>query len=118
MPGELKGMAMLPSLSMAMAPPSPPNCTTTPFDHVLGCFRQRVAAVGHASADVARHDTADVELAPAGAGDRALVGGVGAGADDRRVADAAELLVGHAAGGGARGDVALRSSATAPTVPK
>jgi len=44
----------------------------------------------------------------AGAGDTGCaVVGVGARADDRRVADAAEALAGHPAGGGAGGDVAL-----------
>ena len=50
---------------------------------------------------------ADVELAPAGARHRAARVGPGAGTDDRRVTDPAPALVGHAAGGGAGGQVAF-----------
>src|SRR3546814_5508123 len=50
---------------------------------------------------------ADVELAPAGPGHRATGVGVGAGTDDRRVADPAVALIGHPAGRGAGGQVAL-----------
>src|SRR5690606_41732923 len=49
----------------------------------------------------------DVELAPAGGRDRAASVGPGAGADDRRVADAAVALVGHATGRGTGGKVSL-----------
>src|SRR5690606_22915367 len=73
-------------------------------DHRLGGPGQGRAGQAHARAYFVRRGGADVELAPAGARHRAARVGPGAGADDRRVADAAVALVGHAAGGRARGE--------------
>src|SRR5690606_21732684 len=78
------------------------------IDHRLAGTGDAVAGQAHARADLVRGGGADVELAPAGAGDRAAVVGPGAGADDRRVADAAIALVGHAAGRRACGEIPLR----------
>src|SRR5438552_17696561 len=68
---------------------------------------ERFAAIPHAGRDVEREHRAQEELAVAGAGDGARgVVGVDAGADDRRIADAAGKLAGDAAGGGRRREVA------------
>ena len=77
-------------------------------DHAVGGAGQRLPGQAHARADLVRGGGAYVELAPAGTRYRAARIGPGAGADDRRIADAAVALVGHAAGGGAGGQLALR----------
>src|SRR5690606_39096805 len=76
-------------------------------DHVVGRLLDRVAGQAHPRADLVRGRGADVELAPAGGRDRAASVGPGARADDRRVADAAVALVGHATGRGTGGKVSL-----------
>jgi len=69
------------------------------FHHdLLSRLGDRLALVFDAGADVMRGVGADVVLAPAGCRNRALRVGIRAGADDRRIADAAEALVRHAAG--------------------
>src|SRR5215467_1051998 len=67
-------------------------------DH--GAYRrlERHVLVGHHRADVVGDHLADVELALAGAGGRARLAGIGAGADDRRVAHTSVELVGDTAG--------------------
>ena len=67
--------------------------------------------------DIISHGGADEELAVAGAGhgDDAILG-IGAGADDRRVAEAAGALL-VCRRGSCGGEMAMLSSATAPTVP-
>src|SRR5205809_2641578 len=68
---------------------------------------ERFAPIAHAGRDVEREHRAQEELAVAGAGDGARgVVRVDAGADDRRIADAAWKLAGDAAGGGRRREVA------------
>src|SRR5579875_645932 len=58
--------------------------------------------------DVVSYGVTDEVFAPAGAGDGAgIVVGIGAGPNYRRVADTAGPLVGHAAGGGARRQIAI-----------
>src|SRR3546814_4404586 len=76
-------------------------------DHVVGRSLERVAAIFHARGDVVGHGAADEEFAPAGAGHAAAFVRPRTCADQRRVADAAPALVGHAAGGGGRGDAAF-----------
>src|SRR6185312_91453 len=73
-----------------------------------GSALDRHAHLAHLHTDRMRGHGADVVLAPAGAGHRAIAVRVGARADDRRVADAAPALVGHATGRGAGGKIALR----------
>ena len=68
---------------------------------------ERPASVLDQRTDVVGDDRAYEVLAVAGGGDGAArVVGVSAGADDRRIADAAPALVGHPAGGGRSGDIA------------
>ena len=107
MPEVLNGMAMLPSRSSAMAPPSPPSSGTRFRITASAAWREAGAAVGHARGDIVRDRVADEELAPARARHRATLVGPGAGADQRRIAHAAVALVGHAAGGSGGGEVAL-----------
>ena len=77
-------------------------------DHVVRRLGRGDAGEPHARADLVRDDRADEVFAAAGRGDRAgRVVRVGAGADDRRVADAAPALVRHAAGRGRGGEVAV-----------
>ena len=69
---------------------------------------QALLLVGHARRDVMGDGVPDEVFAVAGAGDAGgAVVGIGAGTDDRRVADAAEAFAGHPAGGGTGGEVAL-----------
>src|SRR5690349_14674508 len=78
------------------------------FHHdLLRGLVDRLALVLDAGADVVRGVGANVVLAPAGGRYRALRVRVRARADDRRIADAAVALVGHAAGRRARGEMAL-----------
>ena len=75
--------------------------------HLVHGLRQRDATVLDRGADVVGRHCADEVLPVPGGRDRAdPVLRVGAGADDRRVADASGALVGHAAGGGRRGEIA------------
>src|SRR5690348_2490072 len=76
-------------------------------DHRLADLLRGFVQLGHAQADLACSGNADVVLAPARAGYRTGSVGVGTRADDRRIADTAVLLVGHAAGRGAGGKPAL-----------
>src|SRR5690242_17825558 len=69
--------------------------------HLVHRLRERHAAVLHESAHVVGDHLANVVLALAGTGHRTgCVARVGAGADERGVADAAAVLVGEASGGG------------------
>src|SRR5579862_3314245 len=72
--------------------------------HGLG---QRHLLVAHHGADIVSDHLPDIELALAGARHRAGLVRVGAGPDDRRIADAPVELIGDAAGGSGRGEMAL-----------
>src|SRR6185503_10708419 len=78
------------------------------LDDGVGRGLDRHVGVLDARADVVRDGVADPEFADAGGRDgAALIVRVGAGADDRRVADTAEALVGQPAGRGAGCEVAV-----------
>ena len=77
-----------------------------------GLLRRRLlqahSFVLNQGADGSCYGEADEVLAGSGGGDGAgLVGGVGSGSDDGRVADAVPAFCGEASGGGSGGDVAL-----------
>jgi hypothetical protein len=75
---------------------------------VHGVF-QRLLEIGHAGGNVEADSVANVLLAEAGAADGAgRVVGIRPGSDNRRIPHAAVLFVRAAAGGGARGEVAVR----------
>ena len=97
-----------PFLSTTMTPPSPPISLSLALDDVAGGFGRADAGEPDARADLVRDDRADEVLAAAGRRNRAgRVVGIGAGADDRRIADAAPALVRHAARGGCGREVAI-----------
>src|ERR1700756_5188044 len=78
------------------------------LDHLAHRLRQSHVAVVQQRARVVRDHLADEVLALARAGYRTgLVAGVGARADEGGIADPAVVLVGKAAGGGGRREVAL-----------
>src|SRR6516164_2207499 len=78
------------------------------LDHLVHCLRQPHVPVAHQRAHVVGDHLADVVLALAGARYRAaVVAGIRTGADERRVADPAAVLVGEATGGGGRGKIAI-----------
>src|SRR5499427_5859718 len=69
--------------------------------HLVYRLRETHAPILHQRAHVVRNHLAYVVLALARSGDRAgVIAGVSARADERRVADAAAVLVGQTAGGG------------------
>src|ERR1043165_544452 len=110
-PEVLKGMAKLPRRSRAMRPPVPPIFATFASTDSAAAPRPPRPPIGppavlHRRRDVVGDDRADEELAVARAGDGAgLVVGVGSRADDGRVADPSEPLVGNPAGGSPRSQV-------------
>src|SRR5215470_1442348 len=74
--------------------------------HLVYRLREAHAAVLHERAHVVRNHLAYVVLALAGSGDRTgVIARVGARADERRVADAAAVLVGQTSGGGRGGEI-------------
>ena len=68
---------------------------------------ERLVAIADAGGDIGGGIGADEIFAEAGAADGAALVGPGAGADDRRVADAAGSLGEDAAGGSGGGEVAV-----------
>ena len=77
------------------------------MDHLVGGGLRGLAFFDE-GADFAGEGEADEVLADTGAGDGAsVVVGVGAGADERRIADAAGEFGLHATGGGGGGEVAF-----------
>ena len=109
MPSELNSISIRPSRSIAMTPPSPPSAGSSSHHHLMHGLAKRASAEAHARADVVRHRGADEHLAVPGRRHRAAaVVGVGACADQRRIADASEALAGHPAGRGCRGEPARR----------
>ncbi len=108
MPDVLKVSAMLPSGSTRDDAAVAAHGGQLLPDDLVGGLGEAGVAVLHAGADIARDRRADEVLAMAGSADGAgAVVGIGAGADDRRIADATPLLVGHAAGRSACGEVAV-----------
>ena len=78
------------------------------LDNFIYSGLQRHVLVLHQGADGSGYGEADEVFAGSGGGDGAgLVGGVGSGSDDGRVADAIPAFCGQASGGGSGGDVAL-----------
>ena len=107
-PGVLKPRRRRPRAVTRITPPLPPSAPTSAIDLVGGGPRA-LAEHPHPGADFVGDGGADEIFARAGGGDRAgAVVGIGAGADQRRVADPAPALAGEAAGRGRRGDMAVQ----------
>ncbi len=102
-PSELNSISIPPCASIAMTPPSPCDRRQFPVHDLAHRLGERAAAVAHPRADVVGHGRADEHLSVSGRRNRAAaVVGIGAGTDDRRIADALIALAGHAAGRGRR----------------
>ena len=100
-------MTIVPSAPTAIRPPS--SGSKRLVQDVVNGVLQRLLEIGHAGGNVVGDGVADELLADAGAADGAGgVVGIGARADDRRIADAAVFLVRPAAGRSAGGQVAVR----------
>ena len=105
--GVVKPQAASPSGATAISPPLPPSARDV-GEHRVERLLQRLAAEPHALGELVRGDGADEIFARAGRGDRGrAVVGIGAGADQRRIADPAPALGGQPAGRGGGRDMAV-----------
>ena len=105
--GVVKPQAASPFGATAISPPLPPSACDV-GEHVVERLLQRLAAEPHPLGQLVRGDGADEIFARAGRRDRRrAVVGIGAGADQRRIADPAPALGGQPAGRGRGGDMAV-----------